>query len=715
MPNPAVIYGTGLVSTETYPYSITIDSTEVAPGFAELDTIEFDETGDDDPGYCRMRLWDPSTSLTIREQSVVRVHDNTLGAQVFLGNVIRRRAIAEAVGRYIEVEAVSASAMLDELLVPNEVRPPESDRARVLYLWGKFAKYPLNPEASLVQQTNASVVADAMTGMTLRSALTQTAGLAGTNTRYYIDALGRLVWRSGNGASSAPFNINVAIAPGGGNIAPEALSVTRDGVIKNRLYVRAATVEASGWYQDDGSVATYGPREDYVDAPTTTTTASARTIAQLQLGKTAAPNIRAEFTALDPDSGWRADQNVTVTSAADDLAAEVLRIVKVTTTFWRGDGKRRYRISAGKTGARLSGIPSAQPPVVPVGAGLITGTITGDDGTTVVSTATDTQSGGLGPTLRRFITSGVYNGDFAAAPQITNSAITADNPLPFWSIANASGNKFTAISQTDSLAASGRSISMTLRGGTTDDPGTAGDEGYLYQLIPVNGSQGQSFAYRPGATVKTGASVNGIEVFAYAVFYRANGTTSTGTATVSSATTTSIGANTLRELYPLPNTTGIVPTDAYWMMLRVGLRRAAAATTDTVTVTLHETRLIVGGVRMPLADDSAPTTYAPANVYQSNGIFWLYPNFNGGTGHQPALFLSALDGTVELRNANGAAFELSRSDSGQYPYIGLSERTDPGNPTGDRARLYARDNGAGKTQLVVVFSSGAVQVIATQP
>jgi len=38
-------------------------------------------------------------------------------------------------------------------------------------------------------------------------------------------------------------------------------------------------------------------------------------------------------------------------------------------------------------------------------------------------------------------------------------------------------------------------------------------------------------------------------------------------------------------------------------------------------------------------------------------------------------------------------------------------------PTGvaNSARLFARDNGSGKTQLCVIFGSGAVQVLATEP
>ena len=48
-------------------------------------------------------------------------------------------------------------------------------------------------------------------------------------------------------------------------------------------------------------------------------------------------------------------------------------------------------------------------------------------------------------------------------------------------------------------------------------------------------------------------------------------------------------------------------------------------------------------------------------------------------------------------------------------YIQLQENTDPSAPTSNNAILYSRDNGGGKTQLVVRFPTGAVQVIATEP
>jgi len=45
----------------------------------------------------------------------------------------------------------------------------------------------------------------------------------------------------------------------------------------------------------------------------------------------------------------------------------------------------------------------------------------------------------------------------------------------------------------------------------------------------------------------------------------------------------------------------------------------------------------------------------------------------------------------------------------------LQEMSTPPAPGSNKGRLFMRDNGAGKTQLCVRFSSGAVQVLATQP
>lgn len=52
---------------------------------------------------------------------------------------------------------------------------------------------------------------------------------------------------------------------------------------------------------------------------------------------------------------------------------------------------------------------------------------------------------------------------------------------------------------------------------------------------------------------------------------------------------------------------------------------------------------------------------------------------------------------------------------GPSGYVDHVEQADPAAPAANTARLFSRDNGAGKTQLCVRFPTGAVQVIATEP
>jgi hypothetical protein len=45
----------------------------------------------------------------------------------------------------------------------------------------------------------------------------------------------------------------------------------------------------------------------------------------------------------------------------------------------------------------------------------------------------------------------------------------------------------------------------------------------------------------------------------------------------------------------------------------------------------------------------------------------------------------------------------------------LAEITTPNNPAANQARLFLKDNGAGKTQLCVRFRTGAVKVLTIEP
>lgn len=89
--------------------------------------------------------------------------------------------------------------------------------------------------------------------------------------------------------------------------------------------------------------------------------------------------------------------------------------------------------------------------------------------------------------------------------------------------------------------------------------------------------------------------------------------------------------------------------------------------------------------------------------------------------------------TGQLAFGDGATHadtQLTRASLGQFSmnggltlagtagagYLDITEQSaDPAAPAANGARLFCKDNGAGKTQLCVRFNTGAVQVIATQP
>ena len=71
--------------------------------------------------------------------------------------------------------------------------------------------------------------------------------------------------------------------------------------------------------------------------------------------------------------------------------------------------------------------------------------------------------------------------------------------------------------------------------------------------------------------------------------------------------------------------------------------------------------------------------------------------------------------STDLSNSGTRTALLERSRWLLPAYHEFTERSDPSAPSTNNVRLYAKDNGAGKTQLVARFPTGAVQVLATEP
>jgi hypothetical protein len=101
----------------------------------------------------------------------------------------------------------------------------------------------------------------------------------------------------------------------------------------------------------------------------------------------------------------------------------------------------------------------------------------------------------------------------------------------------------------------------------------------------------------------------------------------------------------------------------------------------------------------------------------TNGVMiqsgFLQLGSNVGLGWSSGDVFSAAEDVRLVRTAaNGIGLTNASTGGG---FLEFREMTMPAAPSADRARLFCRDNGAGKSQLVVRFASGAEQVIATEP
>lgn len=87
-----------------------------------------------------------------------------------------------------------------------------------------------------------------------------------------------------------------------------------------------------------------------------------------------------------------------------------------------------------------------------------------------------------------------------------------------------------------------------------------------------------------------------------------------------------------------------------------------------------------------------------------------------GVGNYAADFAQGV--TLQVRTAANALLDgLVVGPTGRvgvYADVALPEMTAPSG-VANTGLLFCRDNGAGKTQLCVIFGSGAVQVVATEP
>lgn len=270
------------------------------------------------------------------------------------------------------------------------------------------------------------------------------------------------------------------------------------------------------------------------------------------------------------------------------------------------------------------------------------GSVVDENGETIVST--DTGGGSsyiLGPTLIRAIVGGVANGDFAKPPLGAETAISDENPLPYWTwVDSTSSGRITAALVANGSAASGNVLRFTAVGAQT------GDKVYLERYVSVLGSQARTLTYQPRSVWSSATSNANLVAFTEAVFVKNDGSTVTGGSASGTANGTAIAGSTYaREVQANPNTNGAVPSDGAFIRLRFGLSFSAAVA-GTATADACEVRIDTGSPQLLLTDNAAPETYGYGVIYLNNGVLWIRANETGVSGTNPSIYLSSSSGSI---------------------------------------------------------------------
>jgi len=79
------------------------------------------------------------------------------------------------------------------------------------------------------------------------------------------------------------------------------------------------------------------------------------------------------------------------------------------------------------------------------------------------------------------------------------------------------------------------------------------------------------------------------------------------------------------------------------------------------------------------------------------------------------LSTEAGQGALILNPENTAVISVAPGSATITGYWAGTEQTAPAAPAANGYRIFAQDNGAGKTQLMVIFATGAAQQIAIEP
>lgn len=350
-------------------YNITslvdMDSLRIAesgnyePGTADFDVVQAP------PGKSMPSNFPYFTDYLVNEGTVL-IKDGT--EEVFRGNIRQFKPSGNGIYRTTRVSAVDIGSLLDKTIISAIDKRPagETDKQRISYLFATYGFAMPNVDLSGVQVLETNLGRQTFSNCTLRQALEKVLAQASPTANYWIDASGRLrTWDRNNPDLNADGTPRVApydIVVGGQGViraldndelAPEDLVIDWDtSAIINWVKVRGVTAAGRLIVTDNVSIASYGRRQAFIDAPDADTDTKAIRVGLALLADAADPQARGSFSIQGPRSSkygarWRPAQTVRVTSPFHGLLREPYRINRVTTRYISGEAARYTEVEFG--------------------------------------------------------------------------------------------------------------------------------------------------------------------------------------------------------------------------------------------------------------------------------------------------------------------------------------------------------------------------------
>ena len=191
--------------------------------------------------------------------------------------------------------------------------------------------------------------------------------------------------------------------------------------------------------------------------------------------------------------------------------------------------------------------------------------------------------------------------------------------------------------------------------------------------------------------------------------------TGSGTSTYSDGATYTLGI--LSGGASIARIGGTSGTTSLELMVNGSVISTHSLTGLAVTGTLSaEGEIISSGASAALSIDRRDTGAKKWVLYSAAGEFNIYNNVGGAI---PLTIADAAANNTVSITSTGLAVTGTLSSTGNLTvtggYIEGNEQTAPAAPAANGYRIYAEDNGAGKTRLMVKFATGAAQQIAIEP